>query len=296
MGDDDRHTALRTASAAANRALVEAGLVTLSFGNASAVDRERGILLIKPSGYPCGTLAPDDLVAVSLATGQVVDDANGGAGAGAAAAGASGASARPGDTAGATDAGRARGAGARPSGAAGVDPGAALAGDAVRRRRPSSDTPTHLALYRAYPTLGGIVHTHSPYASAWAQAGRDLPCLGTTHADHFAGSVPVTRALTAEEIAGDYEAETGHVIVETLAGRGLDPLDMPAVLVASHGPFAWGATPAEAVTNAVALEAVAAMALRTLALSPATESIAQALSDRHHTRKHGPTAYYGQPD
>jgi L-ribulose-5-phosphate 4-epimerase len=235
MGDD-RHEELRAQVAAANRALVDAGLVTLSFGNASALDRERGMLLIKPSGYPCDTLTPDDVVAVSLDDGRVV--------------------------------------------------GSAL--------RPSSDTPTHLVLYRRYPELGGIVHTHSPCASAWAQAGKDLPCLGTTHADHFAGPVPVTRPLHAGQISADYEAETGNVIVEALDDRGLDPHDMPAVLVASHGPFTWGRDPAEAVTNAVALEAVAAMASQTLALSPATESIAPALLARHHTRKHGPTAYYGQ--
>ncbi len=233
----DRHDRLRAEVVTANGALVRARLVTLSFGNASAVDRERGVLLIKPSGYPCDALDPGDVVAVSLADGRVVGS----------------------------------------------------------RLRPSSDTPTHLVLYRRYPSLGGIVHTHSPYASAWAQAGQDLPCLGTTHADHFAGAVPVTRPLTDEEIGGDYEAETGNVIAETLDDLGIDPLAMPAVLVASHGPFTWGATPGEAATNAVALEAVAAMAWRTLALSPATGSIFPALSARHHRRKHGPAAYYGQP-
>jgi L-ribulose-5-phosphate 4-epimerase len=233
----DQQDRLREEVAAANAALVAAGLVTLSFGNASGVDRERGVLLIKPSGYPCDALDPGDVVEVSLADGRVVGS----------------------------------------------------------RLRPSSDTPTHLVLYRRYPSLGGIVHTHSPYASAWAQAGKDLPCLGTTHADHFAGAVPVTRPLTDNEVGGDYEAETGNVIAETLDIRGLDPLAMPAVLVASHGPFTWGATPGEAVTGAVALEAVAAMAWRTLALSPATGSIFPALSARHHERKHGPAAYYGQP-
>jgi L-ribulose-5-phosphate 4-epimerase len=232
-----RDDALRAEVVAANAALVRAGLVTLSFGNASGVDRERGVLLIKPSGYPCDALDPDDVVAVSLDDGRVVGG----------------------------------------------------------RLRPSSDTPTHLVLYRRYPALGGIVHTHSPYASAWAQAGKDLPCLGTTHADHFAGTVPVTRPLTDDEIDGDYEAETGNVIAETLDARRLDPLAMSAVLVASHGPFTWGPTPGQAATNAVALEAVAAMAWRTLALSPATESIFPALSARHHARKHGPAAYYGQP-
>lgn len=228
---------LREQVVEANRSLVAAGLVTLSFGNASGVDRDRGVLLIKPSGFACDDLQPRDVVVVSLNDGNVVEGS----------------------------------------------------------LRPSSDTPTHRVLYRRFESIGGVVHTHSPYASAWAQAGRDIPCLGTTHADHFAGSVPVTRQLTADEIAGDYEGETGEVIVETLDGSGLDPLHMTAALVASHGPFTWGADPAEAVTNAVALEAVAAMAGRTLALAPASESISEALLARHFGRKHGPAAYYGQP-
>jgi L-ribulose-5-phosphate 4-epimerase len=228
---------LREQVVEANRALVAAGLVTLSFGNASGVDRDRGVLLIKPSGLACDRLQPRDVVAVSLDDGRVVEGA----------------------------------------------------------LRPSSDTPTHLVLYRRFESIGGVVHTHSPFASAWAQAGRAVPNLGTTHADHFAGPVPVTRQLTAEEIDGDYEAETGRVIVETLDRLELDPLHMPAALVASHGPFTWGADAAEAVTNAVALEAVAAMAWRTLALESAVETIDPALSARHFTRKHGPDAYYGQP-
>ena len=160
--------------------------------------------------------------------------------------------------------------------------------------RPSSDTPTHLQLYRHFPSIGGVVHTHSPYASAWAQAGRAIPCLGTTHADHFRGSVPVTRQLSADEIAGEYEAATGVVIVETLAATGLDALQMPAVLVASHGPFAWGRSAMDAVVNAVALEAVAMMAERTLALEPKATAISEDLLLRHFDRKHGPRAYYGQ--
>jgi L-ribulose-5-phosphate 4-epimerase len=228
---------LREQVAEANRGLVAAGLVTLSFGNASGVDRDRGVLLIKPSGFPCDRLQPQDVVVVSLDDGTVVDGG----------------------------------------------------------LRPSSDTPTHLVLYRRFESIGGVVHTHSPYGSAWAQAGRAIPCLGTTHADHFAGPVPVTRPLTAGEIAGDYETETGHVIVETLDQLRLDPLHMPATLVASHGPFTWGTDPADAVTNAVALEAVAAMAWHTLALESTAESIDAALSARHFTRKHGPDAYYGQP-
>jgi L-ribulose-5-phosphate 4-epimerase len=141
--------------------------------------------------------------------------------------------------------------------------------------------------------VGGIVHTHSPYASAWAQAGRAIPCLGTTHADHFAGPVPVTRPLTAQEITGSYEYETGEVIAETLGHT--DPLRMPAALVVSHGPFAWGVDAAEAAANAETLEVVAAMAWRTLVLAPDTPAIGEALSTRHFSRKHGPDAYYGQP-
>ena len=222
----------------ANRALVDAGLVTLSFGNASGVDRSRGVLVIKPSGVPYDRLRPKDMVVVSLRDGDVVEGS----------------------------------------------------------LRPSSDTPTHMVLFRRFGSIGGVVHTHSPFASAWAQAGRAIPCLGTTHADHFAGPIPVTRPLTESEIGGNYERETGEVIVETLEGLSLDPLHMPAALVASHGPFTWGGDPAGAVTSAVALEAVAAMAWRTLALAPETGSIDEALLTRHFERKHGPDAYYGQPD
>lgn len=157
--------------------------------------------------------------------------------------------------------------------------------------RPSSDLQTHLELYRRWEGVGGVVHTHSLSATAFAQAHRSLPCLGTTHADHFHGAVPVTRDLRAEETAAEYELNTGRVVVETFAGR--DPLDIPAVLVASHGPFTWGVTPAAAVWNSVALEAVARLALDTLALA-ATPPIAPHLLDRHFRRKHGPGAYYGQ--
>ena len=162
--------------------------------------------------------------------------------------------------------------------------------------RPSSDTPTHLVLYRHFSTIGGVVHTHSPFASAWAQAGRPIPCLGTTHADHFRGPVPVTRQLTTAEIAGEYEAATGDVVIETFDEAALDPLEMPAVLIASHGPFTWGRNATEAVTNAVALEAVAAMAHRTFALELEVRAIGDDLLSRHFDRKHGPRAYYGQPD
>ena len=171
-----------------------------------------------------------------------------------------------------------------------LETGRVVDGDA----RPSSDTPTHLVLYRRFEGVGGVVHTHSPYATAWAQSCRDLPCLGTTHADHFHGPVPCTRALTREEIETDYEARTGDAIVEAIEERGLEPLEMPAALVASHGPFAWGADAVQAAENAVALEAVAAAALRTLLISPEADSIADALLERHFQRKHGPAAYYGQ--
>ena len=227
---------LREAVWQANQALVEAGLVRLSFGNASGIDRDAGIVLIKPSGVPYDELRPEHLVAVGLEDGQVRE------------------------------------------------------GEA----RPSSDTPTHLALYRTYPTIGGIVHTHSEAATVWAQACLPIPPLGTTHADHFRGPIPVTRPLAEAEVGADYEAATGAVIVATLDVLGLDPGDMPAVLVASHGPFAWGGDPLEAVANAIALETVAAMAIRTYALNPAVQPMAGYLLERHFRRKHGADAYYGQ--
>jgi len=227
---------LRAQAFEANREIVRAGLVVLTFGNASALDRDAGVMAIKPSGVGYDDLGLDSIVVVDLESGAVVEGAF----------------------------------------------------------RPSSDTPTHLVLYRTFAETAGIVHTHSPFATAWAQACREIPCFGTTHADHFRGSVPVTRALTADEIAGDYEAKSGDVIVETLAALGLGPLEMPAVLVASHAPFTWGADPSEAVENAVALEAVAAAAFRTEQLSSGAEPIAEELLRRHFSRKHGPAAYYGQ--
>ncbi|MFI5258121.1 MAG: L-ribulose-5-phosphate 4-epimerase AraD [Candidatus Limnocylindrales bacterium] len=220
----------------ANQALVRAGLVTLSFGNASGVDRSAGVLVIKPSGVPYDELAPEDMVVVSLEDGSVVE------------------------------------------------------GDL----RPSSDTPTHLLLYRRFPQIGGVVHTHSTAATAWAQAGMQIPLLGTTHADHFHGPVPVTRRLTRTEVAGEYETTTGAVIVETLERLGLSAGEMPAALVASHGPFTWGSDAGDAVDNAIALEAVAAMATQTLAINPQVRPVAAYLRERHFQRKHGPGAYYGQ--
>jgi L-ribulose-5-phosphate 4-epimerase len=220
----------------ANQGLVRAGLVTLSFGNASGVDRKIGVLVIKPSGVPYDQLRPEHLVVVSLEDGRVVE------------------------------------------------------GDL----RPSSDTPTHLILYQRYPEIGGVVHTHSTAATAWAQAGRSIPPLGTTHADHFHGPVPVTRQMRENEVAGAYEHETGVVIVETLERLGLSAAGMPAALVASHGPFTWGRDAEDAVANATALEAVAAMATQTFALNPDVQPIAQYLVERHFRRKHGPGAYYGQ--
>ena len=168
-----------------------------------------------------------------------------------------------------------------------------LAGKVVEGKlRPSSDTPTHVILYKAFPGVTGIVHTHSAHATAFCQAGRELPCFGTTHADHFHGTVPLARALTAREVDEDYEGHTGKVIVERF--RGLDPLAMPAVLVAHHAPFAWGPTPRKALENAVALEAVAKMAIDTLQLMPGAGAIPAHILDKHYQRKHGPNATYGQ--
>jgi L-ribulose-5-phosphate 4-epimerase len=230
------HDELRARVLAANLAIVDAGLVTLTFGNASGVDRAAGVMAIKPSGVAYDRLDAEAIVLLDLGSGEV------------------------------------------------------LAGDL----RPSSDAPTHLVLYRSFDAVGGVVHTHSPFATAWAQAGRELPCFGTTHADHFGGSVPVTRALSSDEIRGAYEEHTGDVIVEALRESGLDPLAMPAALVGSHGPFAWGADVESAVENAIALEAVAALAQRTLALRAETGEIAAGLRERHFERKHGPSRYYGQ--
>jgi L-ribulose-5-phosphate 4-epimerase len=160
--------------------------------------------------------------------------------------------------------------------------------------RPSSDTPTHLALYRAYPQIGGIVHTHSPWATSWAQAGRPIPALGTTHADYYYGEIPCTRVLTKEEIERAYELETGNVIIEIFEKEGIDPIAMPGVLLSGHAPFCWGENATQAVHNAVVLEELAKMALHTFQLNPQVKPIDQFLLDKHYLRKHGANAYYGQ--
>ncbi|WP_431225672.1 L-ribulose-5-phosphate 4-epimerase [Serratia sp. L9] len=218
---------------AANMALPAQGLVTYTWGNVSGIDRELGVVVIKPSGVPYEQMQAADMVVVDLA-GKVLEG----------------------------------------------------------RFRPSSDTLTHLALYRRYPQLGGIVHTHSTHATAWAQAGRAIPALGTTHADYFAGDIPCTRSLTVEEVGGDYELETGRVIVETLGEH--NPMHTPAIVVYQHGPFTWGASPDEAVHNAVVLEEVARMAWISCGINPALSHIDAHLLAKHFTRKHGPNAYYGQ--
>jgi L-ribulose-5-phosphate 4-epimerase len=234
---NDPHAAIRLACADANRAIAAAGLVRLSFGNASAVDREQGVFAIKPSGVPCEQMTPVDAVVISIADGTRVSGT----------------------------------------------------------LRPSSDEPTHRLLYQELPMIGGVVHTHSVYATSWAQAERPIPCLGTTHADHFRGEVPVTRRLTDEECAGDYELETGRVIVELYRSGGLDPAEAPGALVASHGPFVWGADAARAAEHAIAVELMAELALHTLAIDPSRGPIGDSLLARHFDRKHGPRAYYGQP-
>jgi L-ribulose-5-phosphate 4-epimerase len=218
----------------ANLDLVQAGLVVETWGNASGIDRQRGLVVIKPSGVPYAGMTPRHMVVVSLESGKVVEG----------------------------------------------------------RFKPSSDTPTHLVLYRAFAGIGAVVHTHSLYATAWAQAKKDLPSYGTTQADYCYGDVPCTRLLTAAEIRSDYEVNTGHVIVERF--RKLDPLQHPAVLVASHGPFAWGKSVTDAVHNAIVLEFLARLASETLRLNPKLKPMQPALLDKHFLRKHGPHAYYGQ--
>ncbi|MBQ6562478.1 MAG: L-ribulose-5-phosphate 4-epimerase [Clostridia bacterium] len=226
---------LRKAVWEANMELPKRNLVTYTWGNVSGIDREKGLIVIKPSGVEYEDLTPEKLVIVDLENHIVEGDLN-----------------------------------------------------------PSSDTKTHVELYRAFPTLGGIVHTHSPHAVAWAQAGRDIPCYGTTHADYFYGPVPCARSLTAEEVDEDYERNTGKVIIETFTERHLDPKAVPGVICRNHGPFTWGKDAAQAVYHAVVLEEVAKMALYTITIDPATQPAPQHVQDKHYLRKHGPNAYYGQ--
>ena len=217
----------------ANLDLVKKGMVIYTWGNVSGIDRESGLVVIKPSGVDYGAMRPEDMIVVDL-NGAVVEG----------------------------------------------------------RWRPSSDTPTHLALYQSFPAVGGITHTHSTFAVAFAQAGLPIPALGTTHADYFYGDIPCTRSLTAAEIQAAYEKNTGLVIAETFQGK--DPLAVPGVLVKGHGPFTWGKNAAESVYHAVVLDKVAEMALHTLSLSPAAPRVPQHLLDKHYFRKHGANAYYGQ--
>jgi L-ribulose-5-phosphate 4-epimerase len=217
----------------ANLELVKQGLVIFTWGNVSGIDRERGLVVIKPSGVDYDVMKPADMVVVDLATGEVVEG----------------------------------------------------------ELNPSSDTPTHLALYRAFTNIGGVVHTHSTYATAWAQAGRDIPNIGTTHADYFYRDIPCTADMTEAEVKGDYELETGNVIVKRF--EGLNPDHTPGVLVKNHGPFSWGATPEKAVYNAKVMEQCAKMAFVSYCVNPQT-TMNPLLIEKHYMRKHGPNAYYGQ--
>ena len=219
----------------ANLLLPHYGLVTFTWGNVSGIDRESGLVVIKPSGVPYEGMTAEDMVVVDL-HGQVVEG----------------------------------------------------------KWRPSSDTATHVELYKAFPAIGGVVHTHSSYATSWAQAGRDIPCYGTTHADYFYGPIPCLRCLTAAEIEEAYERNTGLLIVSEFARLGLDPAAVPGCLCKNHGPFAWGKDPMEAVHNAVVMEECAKMAYRTELIDPQVQPAPQALQDKHYFRKHGKNAYYGQ--
>ncbi len=225
--------ALRNAVLEANLELVRRGLVLFTWGNASGIDRERGLIAIKPSGVAYETMKAVDIVVVNL-DGEIVEG----------------------------------------------------------KLRPSSDLPTHLILYREFQQIGGVVHTHSRYATIWAQAGQEIPCYGTTHADYFHGPIPAIPPLSTEEIETDYEANTGRAIVRRF--RGLDPLSRPAVLVTGHAPFTWGESVGDAAHNAVVLEEVARMAIETTVVNSDAHPISQALLDKHFYRKHGRNAYYGQ--
>ena len=228
--------ALKEQVCRANLLLPKYNLVTFTWGNVSGVDREKGLMVIKPSGVDYDGMTPEDMVVVSLETGKRVEG----------------------------------------------------------KWKPSSDTDTHVALSNAFPGLGGVVHTHSRWATSFAQAGRGIPAYGTTQGDYFYGEIPCTRRMTPEEIAGKYELETGNVIIETYRERGIDPEQVPAALVHSHGPFAWGTDPENAVHNAVVLEECAFMALHALMLEPQLPPMQQELLDKHYLRKHGANAYYGQ--
>ena len=217
-----------------NLTLVKCGLVVLTWGNVSAIDREKGLMIIKPSGVSYEKMKAEDMVVIDLVTKKVVEG----------------------------------------------------------QYRPSSDTPTHLYLYENFPEIGGIVHTHSTYATAWAQSGEGIPAYGTTHADAFYGDVPCARALTKKEIETEYEKNTGKVIVETFKEKAYNAI--PAVLIKNHGPFAWGNTPEKAVENAITLEEVAKMAVITRQIKAETQKVDQYLLDKHYFRKHGKNAYYGQ--
>lgn len=219
----------------ANLLLPKHGLVTFTWGNVSGIDRESGLVVIKPSGVEYDGMQAADMVVVDL-DGNVVEG----------------------------------------------------------HYKPSSDTPSHLELYKAFAGIGGVVHTHSRWATSFAQAGRGIPAFGTTQGDYFYGEIPCTRKMTAAEIGGEYEKETGTVMIETFTARGIDPVQVPAVLVHSHGPFAWGKDAMEAVHNAVVLEEVAFMALQALTLNPELQPMQQELLDKHYLRKHGAGAYYGQ--
>ena len=218
----------------ANLLLPKHGLVTFTWGNVSGIDREKGLMVIKPSGVPYDGMTAEDMVVLDIATGEKVEG----------------------------------------------------------KWKPSSDTPTHLALYRAFPAMGGIVHTHSRWATTFAQAGRGIPPMGTTQGDYFYGEIPCTRKMTPEESGGEYELETGNVIIETF--KGIDPMTIPAVLVHSHGPFTWGVDAHDAVHNAVVLEEVAFMDWHAMMLEPGKGPMQQELLNKHYLRKHGPGAYYGQ--
>ena len=219
----------------ANLELVKRGVVIYTWGNVSGIDREKNLVVIKPSGVDYDRMSPDDMVVVDIHTGDVVEG----------------------------------------------------------RYKPSSDTPTHLEIYRAFPEIGGISHTHSVNAVAFAQAGIDIPALGTTHADYFYGSIPCTRELSKDEVEEEYEVNTGKVIVECINSRGIDPMAVPGIIVNNHGPLAWGKDADQSVYHAVVMDVVAEMDIKTLSINPRA-SMQRYILDKHYSRKHGPGAYYGQ--